>query len=162
MPQILYDAHPSLLRTRPFGTLLILLLMLGGILVAVVGDQVIAPELRSQIQLDGRTLQMIGLGVFAFATLQLLIWWVATLSDHLQITPSEILWTHGLLSKQYTEINMASVRTVRVTQTLFQRLMNAGDITIYTSGDKPELVVRGLPDPNQIRELIKGQPASAG
>jgi uncharacterized membrane protein YdbT with pleckstrin-like domain len=160
MPQVLYDAHPSLLRTRPFGTLLTILLMLGGILVAVVGDQIIPPELKPQIQLDGRTLQMIGIGVFAFFTLQLLTWWVATLTDHLEITADEILWTHGLLSKQYTEIQMASVRTVRVTQTLFQRLMNAGDITIYTAGDTPELVVRGLPDPGQIRELIKAQPAS--
>jgi uncharacterized membrane protein YdbT with pleckstrin-like domain len=160
MPEVLYEAHPSLLRTRPFGTLLTILLMLGGILVAVVGDQAMPPELKQQVQLDGQTLQMIGIGVFAFATLQLLSWWVATLTDHLEITPDEILWTHGLLSKQYTEINMVSVRTVRVTQTLFQRLMNAGDITIYTSGDTPELVVRGLPDPSQIRELIKAQPAS--
>lgn len=160
MPQVLYDAHPSLLRSRPFGTLLAILLLLGGILVAVVGDQVIPSQFKQQIQIDGRMLQMIGIGVFAFATLQLLTWWVATLTDHLEITPDEILWTHGLLSKQYTEIQMSSVRTVRVTQTLFQRLMNAGDITLYTAGDTPELVVRGLPDPGQIRELIKAQPAA--
>ena len=160
MSQVLYDAHPSLLRSRPFGTLLAILLMIGGILVAVVGDQIIPPELKSQVRVDGRTLQMIGIGVFAFATLQLLIWWVATLTDHLEITADEILWTHGLLNKQYTEIQMSSVRTVRVTQTLFQRLMNAGDITIYTAGDTPELVVRGLPDPGRIRELIKAQPTS--
>ena len=132
MPEVLYDAHPSLLRSRPFATLLTILLMLGVILV--------------------------GIGVFALAPLQILTWWVATLTDHLEITADEILWTHGLLSKQYTEIHMASVRTVRASQTLFQRLMNAGDITIYTAGDTPELVVRGLPDPARIRELIKSQP----
>jgi len=158
MPEVLYDAYPSLLRSRPFGTLLTILLMLGGILVAVVGEQAVPPEFRPQVQVDGRTLQMIGIGVFAFATLQILIWWVATLTDHLEITSDEILWTHGLLSKQYTEIHMASVRTVRASQTLFQRLMNAGDITVYTAGDTPELVVRGLPDPARIRELIKSQP----
>ncbi|ADC62786.1 PH domain-containing protein [Allochromatium vinosum] len=162
MPEILYDAHPSLLRSRPFGTLLAILLMLGGILVALVGDQIVPPEFRQSVQVDGRTLQMIGIGIFAFATLQLLIWWVTARTDHLEITPDEILWTHGLLSKQYTEINMASVRTVRVTQTLFQRIMNAGDITLYTAGDTPELMVCGLPDPGQIRELIKAQPTSGG
>jgi hypothetical protein len=160
MPQVLYDAHPSLLRTRPFGTLLTILLMLGGILVAVVGDQVIPPEFKPQIRLDGRTLQMIGIGVFAFFTLQLLTGGSRPSPIISRSRADEILWTHGLLSKQYTEIQMASVRTVRVTQTLFQRLMNAGDITIYTAGDTPELVVRGLPDPGEIRELIKAQPAS--
>lgn len=162
MPEILYDAHPSLPRMRPFGTLLTLLLMLGGILIAVLGEQVLPQEIAAQVgaQVDGKMVQMIGIALFALSTLQLLVWWVTARADHLEITPDELLWTHGLLSKQYTEINMASVRTVRVSQTLFQRIMNAGDVTIFTAGDTPELVVRGLPDPGQIRELVKANPHS--
>ena len=158
MPEVLYDAHPALLRTRPFGTLLMLLLMVGGGLVAVVDAQALPPHVVHQI--DVRMLQMVGLGVLVFAALQLLVWWLMAHTDHLAITPDEILWTHGLLSKQYTEISLTSVRTVRVTQTLFQRLVNAGDISLYTAGDAPELVLRGLPDPGRLRELIKAPPAS--
>jgi hypothetical protein len=54
---------------------------------------------------------------------------------------------------------MGSVRTVRVSQTLLQRIMNAGDVTIYTSGDLPEVVVRGLPDPRRLRDYIRGAEA---
>ena len=79
-------------------------------------------------------------------------------SDQLVIKDDEIVWTHGLVNKDYTEISMGSVRTTRISQTLLQRIMNAGDIEIYTSGDNPELVVKGLPDPSEIRRLIKGQP----
>jgi uncharacterized membrane protein YdbT with pleckstrin-like domain len=89
--------------------------------------------------------------------LPLLRWWLSTLSDQLEIRRNEIIWTHGLLNKNYTETNMASVRTVRVTQTLFQRLVGAGDLVIYTTGDDPELAIRGLPRPNEIREHIKRQ-----
>ncbi|MBK5966356.1 hypothetical protein CCR95_20275 [Thiocystis minor] len=161
MSEIRYDAHPSLVRMRPFATLLTILLLLGGILVAVLGDQVLAflPEAIVD-QVDGKALQAIGIGVFAIATLQLLIWWVATRSDHLVITQDELLWTHGLLNKQYTEINMASVRTVRVSQSLLQRIMNAGDIKVFTAGDNPEMMVRGLPEPARIRELVKAQASS--
>jgi uncharacterized membrane protein YdbT with pleckstrin-like domain len=74
------------------------------------------------------------------------------------IKDDEIVWTHGLLNKGYTEISMASVRTTRIRQALMQRILNTGDVEIYTSGDNPELVVKGLPDPDRIRSLIKGQP----
>ncbi len=158
MSETLYEAHPSVMRTRPFAVLLAIALMVGGILVAVFGEQLLPPEITGQI--DGKMLQMIGIGVFAIATLPLLTWWVSARADRLVITQDELIWTHGLLNKQYTEINMASVRTVRVSQSLFQRIMNAGDITIFTAGDHPELFVRGLPDPNDVRELIKSNPQS--
>ena len=69
-----------------------------------------------------------GLQVDDIGFVQLLVWWIATKIDHLKVTDDEIIWTHGLLSKQYTEINMSSVRTVRVAQSLLQRIMNAGDV----------------------------------
>jgi uncharacterized membrane protein YdbT with pleckstrin-like domain len=110
--------------------------------------------------LDGKMLQIAGIGVFVLSTLQLMLWWLSTRTDRLVITDDELLWTHGLLNKEYTEINMASVRTVRVTQSLLQRVMDAGDVTIFTSGDAPELMVRGLPEPNLIREFVRAQPGT--
>ncbi len=155
MSEIRYDAHPSMFRMRPFATLLAILLLLGGILLALLGNSFLPAAIAAQV--DGKALQMIGVALFAIATLQLLVWWISTRSDQLVITDDELLWNHGLLSKQYTEINMASVRTVRVSQSLLQRIMNAGDIRIFTAGDEPELMVRGLPDPDRIRELVKVQ-----
>jgi len=153
--EVRYEAHPSMLRMRPFSTLLALALMLAGVLVAILGKGLL-PALLPE-QLNDRVVQVVGIVVFALAAMQLLAWWVSTLSDRLKITDDEMLWTHGLMNKQYTEISMGSVRTVRVTQSLLQRLMNAGDITVFTTGDLPELVVRGLPEPNRVRELVKAR-----
>lgn len=94
----------------------------------------------------------VGIGI-----LLLLYWYLLTKSDKLTIKTDEIVWTHGLISKQYTEINMASVRTTRITQSLFQRILGAGNVAIYTAGDEPEVVVKGLPNPEKIRDYIKGQ-----
>lgn len=89
----------------------------------------------------------------------LLYLYVMSKADHLVIKSDEIVWTHGLLSKQYTEINMAQVRTVRINQSILQRLLNAGNVEIYTAGDDPEMRIKGMPEPDKIRDFIKGQAA---
>lgn len=155
-PSVLYDSHPSMMRMRPFATIFVMVLMIAGILLAVLGKGFLPAAISEMAAgMDAKILQLVGIVIFAIAALQLLGWWVSTRVDQLKITDDELLWTHGLLNKEYTEVNMGSVRTVRVSQSLLQRLMNAGDITVFTTGDLPELVVRGLPDPNLIRDLVK-------
>ena len=155
MTDVLYEASPSMIRSNPVGTTLVIMLILLGVYLAIVADQVAAsvglPEGSTKI------VGIVGIVLVAIGFVQLLAWWIATKFDHLQVTEDEIIWTHGLLSKQYTEINMSSVRTVRVAQSLLQRIMNAGDVSIFTSGDDPELVVRGLPGPAAIRQHGKGE-----
>jgi hypothetical protein len=40
-----------------------------------------------------------------------------------------------------------------------QRMLNIGDLTIFTTGDQPELAMRGLPNPERIRSLVQGRGA---
>jgi uncharacterized membrane protein YdbT with pleckstrin-like domain len=88
----------------------------------------------------------------------ILLWmYLKTKMDKLTIKSDEIVAVHGLINKSYVEINMSSVRTVKVSQSLLQRMLNAGDVAIYTAGDVPELFIQGLPEPDKIRDLIKGQ-----
>jgi len=154
MPEVLYDAHPSMIRSRPFGSLLAIALVPLGIGVALMGGRLV-PEAAPVVQ-------VVGLAVAALAFLTLLVWYVRAKTDHLVINDEEIVWTHGLLNKGYTEINMSSVRTTRVNQTLMQRILGTGDVEIYTAGDTPELVVKGLPNPDEIRRLVRGQPITPG
>jgi uncharacterized membrane protein YdbT with pleckstrin-like domain len=150
MSKVLYEANPSLLRTRPFATVLILVLLLAGVALAVAAGPVSAAL--------GLPRQAVGLGgivVVAVAAVWLLVWYIATKMDHLAIKEDEIVWSHGLISKQYTEISLSSIRTTRINQTLVQRLLNAGDVTIFTAGDHPELFIRGLPEPGRIRDLVQ-------
>lgn len=121
MPEVLYEEHPSIIRTHPLGTLVAILLI------------------------------PVGIGI-----LILLYWYLSMKADKLTIKDDEVIWTHGLLSKTYVEINMSSIRATKVQQTLMQRMLNAGKVEIYTAGDEPELTVNGMPNPDKIREVIKG------
>ena len=92
----------------------------------------------------------VGIGIL------LLLWWyLQTKADKITVKSDEIIWEHGLINKQYTEISLSSLRSVRVNQSLLQRMLNAGDVEVYTAGDRPELTIRGLPNPDLIREYVK-------
>lgn len=91
----------------------------------------------------------------AVGVIILLWWYLQTKSSKLTVFENEILFEKGLLSKERSEVNIGIVRTVRVKQSFFNRIFGVGTISIYTAGDDPEIVARGMPDPNRIRELIK-------
>ena len=116
MSEVLYEASPSLVRMNPFGTFLVILLLIAGIalslppLAGVIGAMVGLPPENANV------ISVLGLVIAAVAFLVLLVWYVKTKLDKLLIKKEEVVWTHGLLSKQYTEINMTSIRTVRVQQ----------------------------------------------
>jgi uncharacterized membrane protein YdbT with pleckstrin-like domain len=156
MAKVLYDANPSLLRTHPFATVLLVVVLLAGIVLAIAAGAV-----SSTLALPAQIVGLAGIVLAAAAFLWLLVWYVSTKMDHLAIKEDEIVWSHGLISKQYTEISLSSVRTTRVKQTLMQRIMDAGDVMIFTAGDRPELYIRGLPEPHRIRELIQDDTGKA-
>jgi uncharacterized membrane protein YdbT with pleckstrin-like domain len=87
--------------------------------------------------------------VFGVGLLILLVWHLQNKSSKLTINENEILYEKGLLSKERSEVNISSVRTTKVKQTFFERIFGVGSIEIYTAGDSPEIVAKGLPDPNR-------------
>jgi uncharacterized membrane protein YdbT with pleckstrin-like domain len=93
--------------------------------------------------------------VFGVGLLILLVWHLQNKSSKLTINENEILYEKGLLSKERSEVNISSVRTTKVKQTFFERIFGVGSIEIYTAGDSPEIVAKGLPDPNRISEIIR-------
>lgn len=87
--------------------------------------------------------------------LLILLWWrLQSKASKLSVYENEILYEKGLLSKERSEVNISSIRAVKVKQTFFDRIFGVGTVEIYTAGDNPEIVARGMPDPNKIRELI--------
>lgn len=92
----------------------------------------------------------VGVGLIIF-----LIWYLINKSTKLSVTATHILFEKGLLSKERSEIDLDSIRTVKVTQSLFNRMFNVGTIELYTAGDTPEIVAKGMPDPNGLREIVR-------
>jgi len=92
----------------------------------------------------------VGVGIIIF-----LVWHLKNKSSRLAVTSSHVLYEKGLLSKERSEVDIDSIRTVKVTQSLANRIFGNGTVELYTAGDSHEFVDRGLPDPNRVRDLIK-------
>lgn len=95
------------------------------------------------------------IAAFGLGLLILLWWYLQCKASSLTVKQRDILYEKGLLSKSRVEFGIAGVRTVKVNQSFFDRIFGVGSIQIYTSGDQPEIEVKGMPDPNRVRELIK-------
>ena len=95
----------------------------------------------------------------AVGILILLAWYLQCKSTKLEFIGNDLVLDKGLLSKDRTELNVRSIRTVNVYQSFFNRIFGVGTISIFTAGDEPEIEVKGLPRPHELRELIKAHQA---
>jgi uncharacterized membrane protein YdbT with pleckstrin-like domain len=164
MSEVHYDAYPTLLRQHPFASLVGFLILLLAITVVWLGAETLpalwATYLPAMPPMRGVTLQYIAIVIFLLVATRLYAWYVPSRFDRLRITDEELVWTRGFLAKQHKVIALGSVREVQVKQTPLQRLMDGGDVSIYSNEDQAALTMRGLPEPQRVRELVEGRMAA--
>ena len=74
----------------------------------------------------------------------------------LTVRPEEIALERGLIGRQSIEIGVRNIRTIKVNQSVMQRILNVGDIRVASSGtDKYEICAFNMPSPHEIREGIQ-------
>lgn len=77
-------------------------------------------------------------------------------SSSLEIRHDEVAFETGILKRNSTEIGFEDIRTVNVSQTLLQRVLNLGNISIASSGTSGyEILVKNMPNPNEVRDEIQ-------
>ena len=85
----------------------------------------------------------------------LFVWWLRVRTTLLTVGDERVLLTRGIFNKERLEIELQSIRTVRIDQTFVDRIFNCGVLNIFTSGDRPELIVGGMPDPERLRSALR-------
>ncbi|MEM9222461.1 MAG: PH domain-containing protein [Pseudomonadota bacterium] len=85
----------------------------------------------------------------------LFVWFVKLRCTQLTVGEERVLLSRGVFSKERLEIELQSIRTVEIDQTIFDRIFNCGVLKIYTAGDKPELLQSGMPDPQRLRNALR-------
>ena len=103
----------------------------------------------------GFILALLLVPVFGIGLIIFLVWNLQNKASKLVVTENDVLFERGLLSKTRSEINISGIRTVTIKQTFLNRIFGTGTIELFTSGDSPEIVAVGMPDPNSVRDLIK-------
>ena len=141
----LYAENPAMFRNHPFW-FLFLVLLIPAMFFAVV------PMAGA---IDGRATALVIFCGIVLDLLALLVWYIRCKASRLSVTEENVLYEVGILSKTRYEMDIDQIRTVVVSQSFVNRIFGVGQIAVFTTGDNPEVVVPGLPNPNRVRELIK-------
>ena len=72
----------------------------------------------------------------------------------LTIAGDKLRYETGLASKSTRIIQLPKVQDVRVVQSLMQRMLNVGDMSIETAGESSRLVVANLDAPQKLAEQL--------
>ena len=142
-----YDDHPTMFRNQPLGYIGIWILILAPVLALLM--------YRAEIAEMGGFPPAMLLAATGFGFVILLYWFVQTRATRLRITGDKVHLERGLLSKRHVELNVGQIRAVRVYQNFFDRIVRVGRIEIFTTGDDPEFVVAGMPDPSRVRDHVR-------
>jgi uncharacterized membrane protein YdbT with pleckstrin-like domain len=76
-------------------------------------------------------------------------------TTHLEIDGDTVRYETGVFSKDRRALNRRAIRTVRVSQSLLNRMLDVGAIEIFTAGDVPEIRAESMYAPNAVRELLR-------
>ncbi|MGH9156941.1 MAG: PH domain-containing protein [Acidimicrobiales bacterium] len=70
------------------------------------------------------------------------------------ITTDRLIFREGVLAKQGKEIPLERLNDIAVTQSVFERMIGAGDLTTESGGERGQQVFRDIPRPFLIQNVI--------
>ncbi len=94
--------------------------------------------------------------VFCWLLVPLIVALIKRNSLVLRIYPDRLTLEMGWLSKKLLDIIITDYRTIEVNQSVWQRILNIGELRIDTAGNaQDELVMSGIHDPIAVRDRIQ-------
>jgi len=70
------------------------------------------------------------------------------------ITDTRVMFKEGVIKRNVEEINLTSIETININQTILGRILNYGSIIISGRGTS-KIILKNIDNPIQTRKLIK-------
>jgi uncharacterized membrane protein YdbT with pleckstrin-like domain len=103
---------------------------------------------------DNDPLGMVGLVLVAVALLWLLIRYLKWRTTNFVLTTDRLIHRSGLLAKQGKEIPLERINDLTVNQSIFERIIRAGDVMIESGGERGQSLLSDLPNPFKVQNAI--------
>ena len=98
------------------------------------------------------------MAVLGVAVLALLVWVVVPLlrwrTTHYVVTTHRLLFREGILARSGRDIGLSRITDVSYRQTLWERIVNSGTLTIESAGDSGATVLEKIPDSEGVQQLL--------
>jgi len=121
-----------------------MLLTLVGIVLAIVLTQVVDPPWAWYV----------GVGVAVVGMLWWLVRWIELRTSEFAVTSMRLIFKVGLVARYTTELLLAKVESISVTQGLLGRMLNYGDLIVTGTGGAREVFAR-VHDPVGFRNQVQ-------
>ena len=92
--------------------------------------------------------------VFVVLVLPRVVTWATT---HFVVTSDRLIFRHGLIAKYSKEIPLERINDVTFSQSLFERLIGAGDLTIESAGEHGQSTFEDIRRPEAVQLEIYRQ-----
>src|SRR3954447_8579818 len=106
----------------------------------------------------GRQQGILRMVVLAAALVLLLVLVVKPLlrwrTTHYVISTHRVLFREGVLARRGRDLGLARITDVSYTQTLWERIINSGTLSIESAGESGPTVLRQIPDSDGVQQLL--------
>jgi uncharacterized membrane protein YdbT with pleckstrin-like domain len=106
----------------------------------------------------GRQQGMLRLAIVALALLLLLVFVAVPLvrwrTTHYVVTTHRLLFREGILARRGRDLGLSRITDVSFRQTLWERIIRSGTLTVETAGDSGATVLRRIPDSDGVQQLL--------
>jgi uncharacterized membrane protein YdbT with pleckstrin-like domain len=97
-----------------------------------------------------------GIG-FLYSALWLGIRWLQWRSTHFVVTSDRLIYRSGIFAKQGIAIPLERVNNINFQQTIFEKLIRAGDLLIESGGEDGQQRFSDVRKPDEVQRLIHAQ-----
>ena len=103
---------------------------------------------------DNTALGIAGLVLMGVALLWLLVRYLKWRTTHFVLTTDRLIHRAGVLAKQGREIPLERINDLTVNQSIFERMIRAGDVMIESGGERGQSLLSDLPNPFKVQNAI--------
>ena len=105
----------------------------------------------------GDVLRIVIIAALVLAGVWLLVRFAKWATTHFVITSQRVVYRSGVLSKSGIEIPLDRVNNVNFHQSLFERMLGAGDLLIESGGEDGQSRYTDIRHPDRVQKLIHAQ-----
>ena len=143
--RVIFQGHPSWRSILGF--------YLKGVLIAAVAGGLVA--LVTKIAEDEINRGLVFLVVLAIVALTVLVGFVKRLATTYTITDRRLNIRRGIISREIQETRLERVQNVNYRQSVYQRVMQIGDVDFDTAaGDDYNFVFTGVSEPDEVVHMV--------
>jgi len=95
--------------------------------------------------------------LIALSALWLLVRYLRWATTNFVITSDRVIFRHGVIAKSGIEIPLERVNSVHFNQTIFERILGAGDLLIESGSEAGQQRFTDVKNPDRVQNLIHAQ-----